>query len=308
MSFIIKKTRPVFSPILSSFGGGSARGFNPGGGGGGITTVTGESSFTTAGTFSWTAPAGVYAVDVVCVGGAGGTGCHGSGGAGLGYKNQIPVSPGKSYTVVVGAGGQCSGYQGANDGKDGADSYFISASTVKGGKSLGTAVYQQSTPPYNQSSGGDYVGDGGGNGGNGGESAGSSNGAGGGGAGGYSGNGGRGANWAGFNGGGGGGVGLFGEGTNGYGGSGSGLGASGSGGGGGGGGGGQGGGGGGGGGSGGAAGRGPTTSAPYGLGGAYGGGSGAANTNAQLYGQSGGGAVRIIWGPPGTRSFPNDAA
>jgi hypothetical protein len=307
MSFLIKKIRPVFSPILSSFGGGSARGFNPGGGGG-ITTVTGEASFTTAGTFSWTAPVGVYAVDVVCVGGAGGTGCHGSGGAGLGYKNQIPVNPGTSYTVVVGRGGLCSGYQGANNGENGQDSYFISTATVKGGLSLGTAVYQQSTPPYTQSSGGNYVGDGGGNGGNGGQSTNSSNGAGGGGAGGYSGNGGDGGDYSGNNGGGGGGVGLFGEGSNGTGGTGASPGDTGSGGGGGGGGGDSGNGGGGGGGSGGNSGLGPISNAPYGLGGAYGGGSGGANTSAQQYGRSGGGAVRIMYGPPGTRSFPNDAA
>lgn len=305
MSFFIKKIRPVFSPFLSSFGGGSARGFAPGGVEK-VTTVTGESSYTTAGTYSWTAPAGVYAVDVVCVGGAGGSGCHGSGGAGLGWKNQIPVTPGTSYTVVVGNGGQCSGYQGANNGEDGEDSYFISATTVKGGKSLGTTVYQTSTPAYgSQSNGGTYVGDGGGNGGNGGESTNSSNGAGGGGAGGYSGNGGDGGDHSGWTGGGGGGVGLFGEGSNGSGGTPNG--SAGSGGGGGGGGGQSNNGGPGGGGSGGNSGS-SGSSAPYGVGGAYGGGAGGANTSAQNYGRTGGGAVRIMYGPPGTRSFPNDAA
>lgn len=307
MTLFIKSFKPVFSPMLSSFGGGSIRGFR-GGGGPKITSVTGESVYTTAGTYTWTAPSGVFAVDVVAVGAAGGTGNHGTGGGGLGYKNQIPVTPGAGYTVVVGQGGMNHGYQNSNlKGEDGEDSYFISASTVKGGKSLGTPTYQQSAPAYSTttSAGGTYVGDGGGNGGLGGDAIGSSNGPGGGGAGGYSGNGGTGGNYSGWNGGGGGGVGLYGEGTSGYGGSGAGPGQAGSGGGGGGGGGNNSGGGGGGGGSGGN--NGTAGSSGFGLGGNYGGGSGANNTGSSNLGRSGGGAVRIIWGPPGTRSFPNNA-
>jgi len=36
MSFIMPKKQPLYAPMLSSFGGGSIRGFNPGGGGGGL--------------------------------------------------------------------------------------------------------------------------------------------------------------------------------------------------------------------------------------------------------------------------------
>lgn len=72
--------------------------------------------FDTPGTYTWTAPAGVTSVSVVCIGG-GGAGTRGTspsdsvqyrrggGGGGLGWKNNIAVTPGQTYTVVVGAGG-----------------------------------------------------------------------------------------------------------------------------------------------------------------------------------------------------------
>ena len=64
---------------------------------------TGEASFTSAGSFTWTAPTDVVKVSVVCVGG-GGTGGNSSGGAGggLAWRNNITVSPGTGYTIVVG--------------------------------------------------------------------------------------------------------------------------------------------------------------------------------------------------------------
>ena len=72
---------------------------------------TGQVEYTTAGTYNWTAPEGVEYVSVVCVGGGG----HGydqneggsggsnvpGGGGGLGWKNNIPVVPGQTYTVKV---------------------------------------------------------------------------------------------------------------------------------------------------------------------------------------------------------------
>lgn len=102
---------------------------------------------------------------VVCIGGGA------RGGGGLGWKNNIPVTPGASVTVVVGVGGD-------SNGSAAGDSYFQSPAIVKGGAA-------------NQNAGGTYVGDGGGNGGT------ATTGAnaeswGGGGAGGYSGNGGNG--------------------------------------------------------------------------------------------------------------------
>lgn len=67
----------------------------------------GEISFTTPGTYTWTAPAGVTSVSAVVVG-AGGMGAQntfGGGGGALAWKNNITVVPGTSYEIVVGAGG-----------------------------------------------------------------------------------------------------------------------------------------------------------------------------------------------------------
>jgi hypothetical protein len=65
-------------------------------------------AFTTVGTTTWTAPAGVTSVQVLVVGGGGGGGWHGGGGGGAGglnYSASYAVTPGTSYTVTVGAGG-----------------------------------------------------------------------------------------------------------------------------------------------------------------------------------------------------------
>lgn len=221
----------------------------------------------TSQTYSWVCPAGVTSVSVVCVG----AGVYSGGG--LGYKNNISVTPGNSYTVVA------AGYGAYN-----LESYFINNSTVAGKNPT-------SGSPY---SGGGYVGDGGGNGGSWNNSLGS----GGGGAGGYSGNGGDGTangttaatgagggGGGGFGngstlGGGGGGVGLLGQGSNGAGGT---SGARG-----------------GGGGSGGTSGT-AGSADPGGNAGQYGGGAGLA-TN--FFGTQESGAVRIIW-PGTTRQFPS---
>lgn len=161
--------------------------------------TSGQQAYTTPGTYSWTAPAGVTSVCVVCVGGGGG-----------GTRNT-----------------------GADVAGNGGDSYFIDTSTVagfggsRGGPSSGTQGQIHAT--YGR--GGGYVGDGGGNGGY--SLIGSNPFYGGGGAGGYSGNGGNGGtgngsgavgiaggNGAGGGGGGGawgsgGGVGILGQGLNG---------------------------------------------------------------------------------------------
>ena len=144
-------------------------------------SVSGQQPYTSPGTYSWTAPAGVTSVSVVAVGGGGGgyqtwANTGGSGG-GLGWKNNIAVTPGQSYTVVVGAGGSSNGGVGGN-------SYFINASTVEGCGG-GNASSGANTSCANANGyGGGYVGDGGGAGGY------ASNYQGGGGAGGYSGTGG----------------------------------------------------------------------------------------------------------------------
>lgn len=250
--------------------------------------------FTTTGSHSWTAPAGVTSVCVVCVGGGGGggstggSGGGGGGGGGLGWKNDIAVVPGTSYTVVVGAGGLDDSLT------HGGDSYFIDTSTVAG-------FGGTSTDSATGGTGGGYAGDGGGNGGSP-DNSGATDSTGGGGAGGYSGNGGGSAinsyGTAGSGGGGGGGaaggssdaasggggVGVYGEGASGAGGNYTGIDA----------------GAGGGGGSGGADGAAGTTR--NGDGGEYGGGGAGAELNGET-GAGAQGAVRIIWGTG--RAFPS---
>ena len=136
----------------------------------------GQIEFTTAGTYSWTAPAGVTSVSVVAVGGGGSgldTGGAGGGGGGLGYRNCIPASGGQVFTVVVGgtAGPSC----------------FANASGVFAGGNGGGPAYGAGG-----GAGGGFVGDGGGNGGTGACGVYKNLGGGGGGAGGYGGNGGNG--------------------------------------------------------------------------------------------------------------------
>ncbi len=273
-----------------------------------ITTnaVPSQQAFIVAGSYSWVAPPGVTSVSVVTVGAStGGIGNgYGNGGAGLGYKNNYTVTPGCSYSLVVGA---------TNDSTVNMTSYFVSTAVVAGrGPSILSGNRYQI--------GGTYVGDGGGNGG----SVNSGSGAAGGGAGGYSGAGGAGAangdtggagagggggasgyfrtQWTG--GGGGGGVGILGQGSNGAGGipvvGGAGQTSTSSGGGGG---------------SGGAAGGsssvflncggGPCSfSGLSARGGDYGGGGGRLSCVGGVVSSGGKGAVRIIW-PGNTRTFPS---
>jgi hypothetical protein len=289
------------------------------------TSVTGQQQYTSTGTYSWVAPAGVYQVDVVAIGG-GGAGQDNwanpaGGGAGLGWKNDIPVQPGTSYDVVVGAGAT-STTSGNSAQLKGGNSYFVDQVTVAGmggGNESGSVCYADG-PNSNGNSGGGYVGDGGGAGG----SAPSYQG--GGGAGGYQSRGGNGnessfpnysSDGAGAGGGGyysstygsaaGGGTGLTGEGPlnggqpaynpwQGYTTSlGSGAGGSG---------------------------RAGGQNGYYGenpwsgtaqsstdiRGGDYGGGGGGPGTSwPNASGNGGVGGVRIIWGPPGSRSYPSNA-
>lgn len=267
----------------------------------------GQQEYTTPGTYSWTAPAGVTSVSVVAVGGGGGgvatngLGGNGGSGGGLGWKNNITVVPGQSYTVVVGSGGTAlnSGTTGATAGAGG-NSYFIDTSTVAGFGGLGgasrTTIFR---------AGGSYTGEGGGAGGSVQNSNSTADATGGGGAGGYSGNGGNGGSInssgsAGSGGGGGGGgaggssdaagagggVGIYGQGASGAGGTyfgsngspggGGSFGVNGS--------------------------ASPGTPTRPSTGGSFGGGGG----GAEIYNENGpgaGGAVRIIWGAD--RAFPS---
>ena len=161
----------------------------------------GEAFFPEPGQYDWVCPEGVTKVCAVCIGGGGGATrdeMGGAGGGGLGYKNNISVTPGETYKIQVGAGGVGDVYMN-NYGTSGGDSWFINATTVKGGGGGGTgcgADGDHTVPGYG-GRGGTYVGDSGGNGGNGGDGnrssiSGTGNDTGGGGAGGYGGDGGRG--------------------------------------------------------------------------------------------------------------------
>ena len=262
----------------------------------------GQEEFITPGTYSWIAPVGVTLVSVVCVGGGGaggsgsGSGGSGGGGGGLGWRNNIAVTPGQSYTVVVGSAGA----RAAGVGGNGGDSYFISTGTVAGFGGNGAPSILAG------GSGGGFVGDGGGSGGNSTNST-TASASGGGGAGGYTGDGGSanlntngsegsgGGGGAGGHGGSsdaagaGGGVGILGQGANGSGGTlTGGNGTPGSGG------------------SGGESGSAsPGSSSQPSTGGNYGGGGGGAEILNE-HGPGGSGAVRIIWG--GGRSYPSNAA
>jgi hypothetical protein len=154
--------------------------------------VNGQTAYTTAGTFSFVAPAGITSVSVVTVGGGGGYICYncicegraGGGGGALAYKNNISVTPGCSYAVIVGS---------ASGTGAGGTSSFVNTSTVAAGGGTVSGVV-----PYQGGKGGVVVagtGFAGGKGGNAGGAAVVRSGAGG--AGGYSGVGGNGANFGG---------------------------------------------------------------------------------------------------------------
>ena len=106
----------------------------------------GQNEYTSFGNYTFVVPAGYTSVSVVCIGAAGSGGnlsapsyATGGGGGGgeLRYKNNITVTPGNSYTVVVGRQ-----YQNAaqGNGYDGGASTFNSSTCVanggKGGNSF----------------------------------------------------------------------------------------------------------------------------------------------------------------------------
>jgi PKD repeat protein len=93
-------------------------------------------SFTTIGTTSWTAPAGVTSIEYLVVAGGGGGGRGGAGGGAGGFRTAsgYAVIPTTSYTVTVGAGG-AGGTAGAGNtvGKSGSNSVFATITANGGG-------------------------------------------------------------------------------------------------------------------------------------------------------------------------------
>lgn len=62
--------------------------------------------YSVAGTYSWTAPTGVTSANVACWGGGGGSYIlKGGGGGAYAATNNVAVTAGNSYTVVIGSGG-----------------------------------------------------------------------------------------------------------------------------------------------------------------------------------------------------------
>lgn len=102
---------------------------------GGISqTVT----FNTAGSHTWTVPAGVTQMDIQVIGAGGGaSGAYGSrggsGGGGGGYINaqNISVTPGQSFSMIIGAGGSAGAVN--SNGGNGGTTTFNSAYVANGG-------------------------------------------------------------------------------------------------------------------------------------------------------------------------------
>jgi hypothetical protein len=172
------------------------------------TTENAQTTYTTAGTYSFVVPVGITSISAVCVGGGGGGGNNGNstiyddagGGAGGGLAyGTFAVTSGETLTVVVGAGG-AGGTSSSRDGGDGGNSSVSSSSSTFLQANGGGGGGQGINGTANGGNGGTFSGiatvtGGGGNGGDGG--AGSGGGGGAGGAGGYSGDGGYGKPFAG---------------------------------------------------------------------------------------------------------------
>lgn len=92
-------------------------------------------TFTSTGTTSWTAPAGVTKVEVLVVAGGGRGGVDNAGGGGAGgliYNPAYEVNPGSSYVVTVGAGGG-SNTTAESDSPNGGNSVFDTLVALGGG-------------------------------------------------------------------------------------------------------------------------------------------------------------------------------
>lgn len=159
---------------------------------------TASQNYTTAGTYTFTVPTDVTSVTIRAwgAGGGGGGGTNASalrGGGGGGFSSgTFVVTPGATYTVVVGAGGSGNGNPGGAGGasivKNSSGTIILSAAGGNGGGS-GTGIGGQSSDGVAPALGGIKY-----SGGNGGTNGGSNNGGGGGGSAGSTGNGGNGGN------------------------------------------------------------------------------------------------------------------
>ena len=104
--------------------------------------------YTTAGTYTWQCPLDVTSVLVSAIGGGGGGGgvgtpSTGSGGGGAGggavYNTALAVTPGTTYTIVVGAGGTAGGTGGTGGSTTFGGSLFVAGGGGGGGIGTGGA-------------------------------------------------------------------------------------------------------------------------------------------------------------------------
>jgi hypothetical protein len=99
--------------------------------------------FGTVGTSTWTAPAGVTSVRVLVAAGGGGGGMDmggGGGGGGVIENLNFPVTPGQSYSVVVGAGGAGAPSAGTQTGSQGQTTHNFSINATNGGNSTFASI------------------------------------------------------------------------------------------------------------------------------------------------------------------------
>ena len=98
----------------------------------------GQAEWGTAGTYSWTVPAGVSSICVVAIdagnGASYGNASVSGGGGNLYYKNSISVTAGETLTVIVGAGGS-GGTGGSQNGGSGGGSCIKRSTTNLCGRS-----------------------------------------------------------------------------------------------------------------------------------------------------------------------------
>jgi glycine rich protein/VCBS repeat protein len=101
-------------------------------------------TFTDVGTTNWVAPDNVYSVEVQVWGAGGGGGdgpnkdAGGGGGGGAYVAGTMPVTPGNSYNITVGAGGDAGASTSA--GQDGGNSTFNSTTFIAQGGKGGASI------------------------------------------------------------------------------------------------------------------------------------------------------------------------
>jgi hypothetical protein len=105
-------------------------------------------TFTVVQTTDWTAPAGTFSVEYLVVGGGGGggngydTGGGGGGAGGMMLTGNLAVTPGQTYTVIVGDGGTGGADERVNNaGTAGSNSVFATITALGGTGGQGSRTY-----------------------------------------------------------------------------------------------------------------------------------------------------------------------